>query len=259
MKITLITCTYNAAAVLQRTLDSVSRQTYADIEHIIIDGKSSDDTVALAEQYKTSSYLHHTGHQIRIVSERDTGLYDAMNKGLSLATGDYLCYLNAGDTLASPSTVSTVAAAASASPAAYGVIYGETDITDESGAVIGHRHHSVPERLTWRSFRHGMLVCHQAFYANTAVARSVRYDLRYRVSADVDWCIRVMKEAERRNLANCNVHQTVCHYLRGGMSVQSHRQSLAERFHTMRRHYGLAATLFMHAWFVVRSAIASLR
>ena len=53
MKITLITCTYNAAAVLQRTLDSVSRQTYADIEHIIIDGKSSDDTVALAEQYKT--------------------------------------------------------------------------------------------------------------------------------------------------------------------------------------------------------------
>ena len=115
MKITLITCTYNAAAVLQRTLDSVSRQTYADIEHIIIDGKSGDDTVALAEQYKTSSYLHHTGHQIRIVSERDTGLYDAMNKGLSLATGDYLCYLNAGDTLASPSTVATVAAAASAS------------------------------------------------------------------------------------------------------------------------------------------------
>ena len=234
MKITLITCTYNAAAVLQRTLDSVSRQTYADIEHIIIDGKSSDDTVALAEQYKTSSYLHHTGHQIRIVSERDTGLYDAMNKGLSLATGDYLCYLNAGDTLASPSTVSTVAAAASASPSGYGVIYGATDSTDARGTV-------------------------QAFYASTAVARSGRYDLRYRVSADVDWCIRVMKEAERRNLANCNVHQTVCHYLRGGISVQSHRQSLAERFHTMRRHYGLLDTLFMHAWFVVRSAIASLR
>lgn len=256
MKITLITCTYNAAPVLQRTLDSIMRQTYHNIEHIIIDGKSKDDTVAMATQYKTTSYLRHTGHTVTIVSEPDRGLYDAMNKGLQLATGEYLCYLNAGDVLATPDTIRDIAEAAErGGGTGYGVIYGETDVVDAAGQFLRHRRLQAPRRLTWRSFRHGMLVCHQSFYARTAIARQIPYDLRYRVSADVDWCIRVMRLADQRRLDNHNMQRVLCHYLDGGMSIQNHRASLCERFATMRRHYGLVDTLLMHAWFVLRAVI----
>lgn len=98
----VITITYNAAPVLQRTLDSVARQTYKGVEHIIMDGASKDETVAMAEKYKEQSDQADNGHEVRILSEPDKGLYDAMNKGLRLATGDYIVYMNAGDIFALP-------------------------------------------------------------------------------------------------------------------------------------------------------------
>ena len=101
----VITITYNAAPVLQRTLDSVARQTYEGVEHIIVDGASKDETVAMAEKYKEQSDQADNGHEVRILSEPDKGLYDAMNKGLRLATGDYIVYMNAGDIFALPKTL----------------------------------------------------------------------------------------------------------------------------------------------------------
>lgn len=253
MRITIITCTFNAAGVLAPTLESVLRQSHGDVEHLIIDGRSGDETVRLAEQYKVRSDMSHTGHRVVIISEPDGGLYDAMNKGLARATGRYLCFLNAGDRLPSADTLEAVARAAGEGEAS--VIYGETDIIDAAGRVTGHRRLHAPARLTWRSFRQGMLVCHQAFYALTDIARQTPYDLRYRVSADVDWCIRVMREGERRGLVTRDTRRVLAHYLAGGMSAQSRRRSLLERFQTMRRHYGLTTTLAMHLWFVVRAVI----
>lgn len=253
MKITLVTCTYNAAPVLQRTLDSVLRQNYSDIEHIIIDGRSKDETVAMAEAYRQQSDATVNGHTIVIQSEPDEGLYDAMNKGIAKATGEYLCFLNAGDTLPDTDTIAHIAKLANGKE--YGVIYGETDVVDDEGRFLQHRRLQAPEHLTWRSFRHGMLVCHQAFYANTSIARQVPYDMRYRISADVDWCIRIMKEGDRRGLPNLNVHRVIDHYLAGGISIKNHRASLMERFHTMRRHYGILDTLALHLWFCLRAIL----
>ena len=108
----VITITYNAAPVLQRTLDSVARQTYEGVEHIIVDGASKDETVAMAEKYKEQSDQADNGHEVRILSEPDKGLYDAMNKGLRLATGDYIVYMNAGDIFALPKTLAMAAHAA---------------------------------------------------------------------------------------------------------------------------------------------------
>lgn len=255
MTITLITCTYNAAAVLKPTLDSVISQTYGKIEHIIIDGNSKDNTVSMAREYMEESRRRNTGHTVSIISEPDRGLYDAMNKGLAKATGAYLCFLNAGDTLAAADTIQAVAATAMASIGPYSVIYGETDVVDGDGRFVRHRRLRAPEKLTWRSFRHGMLVCHQAFYANTEIARQTPYDLTFRISADVDWCIRIMREGERRAMETRNVQRVVCHYLAGGMSIKNHRASLLDRFNIMRRHYGTAATVMMHAWFVVRGLL----
>ena len=262
MKISIVTITYNAARTLQRTLDSVACQTYTDIEHLIIDGASKDATVAIAERYKAASR-----HEVVIQSEPDKGLYDAMNKGLLKATGDYLVFLNAGDTLYAPDTIETVVRCVQQPPLlleraggeAPAVIYGDTAITDAEGNFLHLRTHRPPEQLTWKSFKQGMLVCHQAFYVLTALARQIPYDLQYRHSADVDWCIRIMREAERQQLALVNTHAILANFEEGGDTTQHHRDSLKERFSVMAHHYGLCQTLILHGWFILRAVVRRFR
>jgi len=95
----VVTITYNAASVLQPTLDSVLMQNYPHVEHIIIDGASTDDTLEIAKAYQQQSDEAENEHVVRIQSEPDDGLYDAMNKGVAMATGEWCIFLNAGDTL----------------------------------------------------------------------------------------------------------------------------------------------------------------
>lgn len=252
IKITIVTCIFNAEHVLQRTLDSVLHQSFTDVEHLIIDGLSHDHSVEMAQAYKQHSDEAETGHDIFIYSERDKGLYDAMNKGIAKATGDYIVFLNAGDTFPSEATLEHIAHSIGDGEALPGVIYGDTNVVNDEGRFMYRRRLQPPEHLTWRSFRHGMLVCHQAFYALTSLAKNNPYNLNYRFSADVDWCIRIMKDAERHHLKLKNVNEVVVNYLDGGMTEKNHRASLRERFNVMRHHYGLPLTLIMHLWFVIR-------
>ncbi len=247
MKISIITVTYNAASVLKHTLNSVKAQSWQQIEHLIIDGASKDETISMAETYKAQC-----PYEVVILSEPDKGLYDAMNKGLRLATGDYLVFLNAGDTLHAANTLETIVHSAQPLP---GVLYGDTAITDEQGNFLHLRRLRPPKKLSWKSFRQGMLVCHQAFYALTDIAKNLPYDPRYRYSADVDWCIRVMKEAQKRQLPLVNTQAILADYQEEGQTTIHHRDSLKERFDVMRRHYGLFTTVIMHVWFVFRQLI----
>lgn len=239
MRISIITVTYNAEATLERTLQSVAQQTYSEIEHLIIDGASTDHTLEIARQYP---------HAI-VFSEPDKGLYDAMNKGLQRATGDYLCFLNAGDKLHSKETLAHIVASISdGSP--IGVIYGDTQIVDAQGNFLRNRRLTPPEHLTWKSFKDGMLVCHQAFYINRQIA--LPYDMTYRFSADFDWCIRCMKEGEKQGMQNLYVHEPLADYLAEGMTTANHQASLKERFQIMAKHYGLLPTIGKHIWFIFR-------
>ena len=249
----IITCTYNAESVLQRTLDSVLEQTYSQVEHIIVDGASTDATLDMVEAYKQKSDAEDWCHEVRVKSEPDRGLYDAMNKGIQRATGQYVLFLNAGDTFPSADTLELVAESVGEGEEPPAVLYGDTDVVDDEGRFLRHRRLSPPRRLTWRSFMKGMLVCHQAFYARTDLAKATPYDLHYRFSADVDWCIRIMRLARRRRLPMRNVGAVVVNFLDGGMTTTNHRASLKERFHVMAHHYGFVPTVIMHAWFVVRS------
>ena len=255
IKFTIITCTYNAEKVLQRTLDSVNRQTYCNVEHLIIDGVSKDRTLAMVNAYKRKVAMGENAHEIVVFSEPDKGLYDAMNKGIDRATGDYLIFLNAGDVFPSGETLEYVEGCVGEGETLPGVLYGDTDIVNDAGRFLRHRRLTPPKRLTWRSFRWGMLVCHQSFYARTDIAREIHYDLSYRYSADVDWCIRIMRETARRKLPLRNVNAVITNFLDGGMTTQNHRASLKERFQVMRTHYGLLPTVAMHAWFAVRGVI----
>lgn len=249
--ISVVTITFNAARTLQRTLDSVVRQRYSRVEHLIIDGASTDDTLAIARRYQAAA-----AYDVVVQSEPDHGLYDAMNKGLQKATGDYIVFLNAGDTLHADDTLQRVAEAADALRPA--VVYGDTTITDTEGRFLRLRTHRPPRVLTWRSFKQGMLVCHQAFYVRSDIARRITYNLQYRHSADVDWCIRVMKEAERQGLPLVNTNAVIADFEEGGDTTQHHRDSLQERYRVMAAHYGQVQTFLLHCWFVLRAILRKL-
>lgn len=262
IRISIVTITYNAARSLQRTLDSVACQGYQHIEHLIVDGASKDDTVNIAHRYQAAS-----PHEVIITSEPDHGLYDAMNKGLQKATGDYILFLNAGDTLHADDTIQTVVTTiygASSKENPHNsewpaVVYGDTAITDAEGRFLHLRTHRPPEVLTWRSFKKGMLVCHQAFYARLDIARRFPYNLQYRHSADVDWCIRIMKEADSMGSPLANTHAVLADFEEGGDTTQNHRASLLERYHVMSAHYGSVQTFLLHCWFVIRAAFIQLK
>lgn len=236
-KFSIITVTYNAGAVLEDTIQSVITQTYRNVEYIIVDGGSKDHTLDIINRYR--EHIH------TLVSEPDKGLYDAMNKGIRLATGDYLCFLNAGDELHEDDTLQLMVHSITGTELP-DVLYGETAIVDEEGHFLRMRRLSAPENLNWKSFKDGMLVCHQAFFPRRELAEP--YDLRYRFSADFDWCIRIMKKSHTLH----NTHLTLIDYLNEGVTTRNHRASLHERFRIMCRHYGYLSTLTRHAWFALR-------
>ena len=207
------------------------------MEYIIVDGASKDRTMDIVNRYRE--------HIAIVVSERDKGLYDAMNKGIGLATGDYLCFLNAGDSFHEDDTLQQMVHSIH-TPQLPDVLYGETELVDHEGHFLRMRRLSAPEVLTWKSFRQGMLVCHQAFFPRRDLV--MPYDLRYRFSADFDWCIKIMKKSKVLH----NTHLTLIDYLAEGMTTRNHKASLKERFSIMTRHYGWTSTLAFHLWFVLR-------
>lgn len=230
----IITVTYNAEATIEVTMRSVQQQTYRNIEHLIIDGASKDNTLYIIERNKDA--------KTKVVSEPDKGLYDAMNKGIRLATGTYLCFLNAGDTFHENDTLEKMVQVAPSAD----ILYGQTAIVDAERHFLRMRHHTAPEVLTWKSFQQGMLVCHQAFFVKRTLADP--YDLQYKYSSDFDWCIRMMKKAD----VICNTHLILIDYLDEGMTTRNHKASLLERLRIMAKHYGWCKALIMHLWFVIR-------
>lgn len=264
--ISIITVTYNAESTIERTLNSIESQTYPGIEHIIIDGCSTDRTMSHIQRYVERNGVSHEckddepstpAHIIRVTREPDNGLYDAMNKGIQQATGDYLVFLNAGDKLHETTTIEQMVSQIGwqRNRANFAVLYGETDLVDDEGRFLRHRRLQTPEKLTSKSFRSGMLVCHQSFYARTDLARATPYDLRYRYSADYDWCIRIMQRAEKRRLRFLNTHLILTDYLSEGLTTKNHRRSLLERFRLMAHHYGWPTTIIEHLWLVIRAIV----
>lgn len=236
-KFSVITVCYNAEATLEDTIQSVISQTYHHVEYIIVDGASKDRTMDIVNRYRERISV--------VVSEPDKGLYDAMNKGIRLATGDYLCFLNAGDSFHEDDTLQQMVHSIHGTRLP-DVLYGETELVDHEGHFLRMRRLQAPEHLTWKSFRQGMLVCHQAFFARRDLV--MPYDLRYRFSADFDWCIKIMKQSKVLH----NTHLTLIDYLSEGMTTRNHKASLKERFRIMVRHYGWASTVAFHLWFVLR-------
>lgn len=235
--ISVITVCFNAEKAIVPTMESVASQNFASFEHIIVDGASTDTTLEVANKLRLSSTV--------ILSEKDTGIYDAMNKGLKMAKGQYVVFLNAGDSFHSPDVLKRVSEASISKP---GVIYGQTVIVDAQRNQVGPRHLTAPEVLSFASFANGMMVCHQAFFARKDLAP--KFDEKYKFSADYDWCVRILRESQENVYLG---NEPIVDYLNEGATSRNRLASLKERFSIMAKHYGKLPTVLRHFKFMVRS------
>lgn len=233
----IVTVSYNAQDTIAATMQSVGQQTCTVYEHIIMDGASTDRTVSIAKEMATPRTV--------IYSSPDNGIYDAMNKAMGVATGDYLIFLNAGDRFNNENTLQELADAIMANDYP-GVVYGQTQLVDIDNNYVGPRHLTAPQKLTLDSFKHGMLVCHQAFTALRKIAPL--YDTRWRFSADYEWCIRCLQHSHR----NVYTGTTTINYLSEGVTTKNRGKSLIERYKIMSRYYGAIPTLLRHLAFMPR-------
>lgn len=233
-KVSIITVVFNSAKLLQRTINSVRQLTYPNVEYVIVDGNSTDSTKEIIER----NYLHIT----RWISEPDKGIYDAMNKALGLSTGDFVWFINAGDTIYDPYILDNIFKGKEKFADIY---YGETIITNEEGEELGLRVKKLPKKLTWLSFRHGMTVCHQSIIVRRKLAP--KYNTEYRFSADFDWVIRILKQD---GVTTYNTRRILSIFQEGGATTKNHKKSLKERWHIMVKYYGFLSTLYHHILFL---------
>lgn len=228
--LTIVTVTFNAGAFLERTFVSVLAALKhlpenQKIQYLLIDGASKDGTMDIVNRFKDSL-------SIQTLSEPDKGLYDAMNKGLALALGKYLWFLNAGDEVHDEMVIERLCRAVSTDEDIY---YSDALLVAEDGRSLGLRSeitpHSLNRSLSWKDMALGMKICHQAIIVKTKLAPL--YDIQ-NLSADLDWEIEAMKKAS----GVVQLDFVLCKYLTGGLSTQRHKDSLIDRWRVLKKHFG---------------------
>ncbi len=211
MKITVITVCFNAANTLEKTIQSVKEQTYSDIEYIIIDGKSTDTTINIIEQYEK--------YVTCWISEPDKGVFDAMNKGLSLATGDYVIFMNAGDCFTEANVIENVVNYI-ANNKEIDVYHGDIYRDNKSTQNIWR---DTPFYLNKKKLK-GMNICHQAIFTKLSTAKKYNFDTSYMVSADYNMMMQIFKNGGSFKYIPLNI----AIYDTTGISTTNWKQTLIE-------------------------------
>ncbi|MDR0972314.1 MAG: glycosyltransferase [Bacteroidales bacterium] len=241
-KVSIITVTFNAEKVIERTLKSIEEQNYDNIECIIVDGLSTDGTMDIVKKYPNVV--------TKYISEKDNGIYYAMNKGISLSTGDYLWFINAGDTIYNKNILSYFF---SKDTFLRDIYYGNTLIVDMQGKILGERRLKPKDDLCWKDFHWGMLVCHQSVIVKKKVAPL--YDTKYRICADYKWVL----ESFYRARYTIGTRHKVASFLEGGFSRKNMFKSNVERFKIMISYYGLFPSIWYNFLMIFRFAFTSLK
>lgn len=210
IKFTVITVCYNAEIAIRQTMESVLSQDYAELEYLVIDGKSSDHTVAYAEEIRRKQ-PRRQGRCIMIYSERDSGIYNAMNRGIVRAAGDYVIFLNAGDTFCDDRVLKR--AAHIISRKGYGIYYG-TAYKVCRGRVTGTIDYGKDKRPDLVKLLHATAPNHQATFAPLSSLKRFYFDERYTFCADLDWLIRCYKAG----IKLVNMDYPVCRFDLSGVS-----------------------------------------
>lgn len=184
LKISVATVCFNSAATIESTILSVINQTYNDIEYLIIDGKSSDETLSIVNSFADDN-------EIIVVSEPDKGLYDAMNKAADLASGDYILYMNSGDVFATNDVIEKVVPFLHDS---IDMCYGNVFRIKEDGEHL-EKYHGRHKEL--KLALQGKMMCHQSMFTKVEVMRKYRFNLEYSITADFDFVNRLLRDKKR--------------------------------------------------------------
>lgn len=242
-KISIITVVYNRVQDIECTLKSVIEQTYPQIEYIVVDGLSTDGTVQIIEKYSTSIHC--------FISEKDEGIYDAMNKGLSVATGEYVLFINGGDQLHQKDTIEQISHSIFALGKRPDIIFGECMLMHPDRTYFKTRsafkNQISPTTLNHQSFRYGTNVSHQCFIVKKEITSF--YNLKYKWSSDVDWMLNCLKKAKDTQQFSGIISDFVI-----GDSTEKHKiSSLKERFYIMCKHYGFVKTINAHLYLIIKN------
>lgn len=247
-KVSIISITYNAGRFLEKTILSILNQTCSDFEYILIDGASTDNTTDIIRHYAdlVSQGLFAIGaEQYRWISQPDRGLYDAMNKGLNMARGEFVWFMNAGDKIYDNKSLELILNKLKTLPHS-DVLYGQSLIIDQNDKALGERHKTAPVKLSKRSLLKGLVVCHQSILVRRSLAPE--YDLQYRISADYDWVCKVLALSRQ----NTYIDAYISRFMVSGISAQQRKKSLQERFGIMRKHFGLCTAIAAHCVLALR-------
>ena len=246
MKVSLITACYNSAATIRTCFDSVLSQQGIDLEYIVVDGGSKDDTVGAVKDFDRK--VRESGRQdfsFKWLSERDKGMYDAINKGIAMATGDIVGILNADDVLASPYTLSHIAAAFTPGIDA---LYADIrfvragDSLETLRVANTVRYCSAAKWKPWM-FRFAAMVPHPSFYVRReCFARLGGYSLDYRICADFELELRYLYLAKLRS---AYLHECVVVMRMGGASTAGWRSNVEINLEDLRdlRSHGIWSCL----------------
>jgi glycosyltransferase involved in cell wall biosynthesis len=177
MKVSIITVCKNSEEYIERSINSVLNQTYNDIEYLIIDGKSIDGTLPIIDKYKDKIDV--------LISESDTGIYNAMNKGVEHSTGDVIYFLNSDDLLYDRDVISDIASAFVKYRRAM-IVYGNVIMTDDKKRELV-KYNDINKKFFYKN-----TICHQALFARSVLFNEIGFfDEKYKIHADVDWIMRV--------------------------------------------------------------------
>lgn len=211
MKISIITVCYNSEKTIERTLKSVESQTYSNIEYIVIDGASTDRTNDIISSYSDMVDIH--------ISEKDDGLYDAMNKGIALATGDVIGILNSDDIFFDNTVIQRISAELKSCDG----VYGDVGFYADENYQIKKRHYSS-KGFSLDKFSRGMMPAHPSFYVKRELLlKAGKYNTDFKISADFDMLLRLFLI----NNANYRyIPQELVKMLLGGVSTSGFSSNL---------------------------------
>jgi len=224
-KISIITVSLNAARTIEQTIQSVINQSYKNIEYIIIDGGSTDGTVDIIKKY--GDKIH------RWISEPDGGIYDAMNKGTRLATGDWLNYMNAGDRFYCDTVLEDLFK--QQLDVETSVIYGDSENILN---YYSYLEKAKPLSYLWK----GMCFSHQSMFVTTSIAKEIPYDIKFKLGADFNFIYNLYKK--RKVFLYKPIY--VASFIREGVSDVNRFQSLIERWKAVRQQEGFGIKMELY-------------
>lgn len=232
--ISVITVVYNGEKYLEETIQSVINQTYDNVEYIIIDGGSTDGTLDIIKKYEDKIDYW--------VSERDKGIYDAMNKGIKLFIGDFIVFLNAGDSIYEYNIFNLIFK--NKINFINDIIYGHAQLinSDNSkGKIV-----KAPSSISYKDFAKGMIVCHQSLIISRR--KILLYNLEYKLVSDHDWIIKILKETSKITFLDL----PLCNYLLEGISDNNFYLCWKERLIIIKKNFSFFYYLKNYITFLIR-------